>query len=234
MKIKETGKFNAHVIFQYPMESVGLVIRNKIKVFKNIHTDPVNNFKIDPKIYPKLKDSIQGIVHSHTYESFTEDPRTPTKEDMILAENTGLPCGIVHTDGKQVSPILWFNNPKYCENLLGRSYIKNVTDCFTLFTDYYFKNFQIKLPLLPRQPDWSSENPNLMSEILSTSQFYSVEKPEIGDLLMFSIGTNYLNHVGVYTGKGNFIHHLYERVSSEDKLTKWKRQLRSIYRYKHG
>ena len=52
-------------------------------------------------------------------------------------EATNKAFGIVHCDGTNVSDILWFGCDTPIPELLSRSYVSNVTDCYTLARDYY-------------------------------------------------------------------------------------------------
>lgn len=227
--------FKEHILACFPMEGCGIVVSDIFKPFENIHPDPTNYFQFsekDSKYLLSLKD--YKIVHSHTQESFTYDPRTPSVEDMIGQENTQVEWGIVHCDGQAISDILWFGSPKQDE-LEGRQYIHNVYDCFTLVRDFYFKEFQVDIGSHPRPPEWEEWNPHYITHNYRTLGFKDVENSfKYGDVALFAIASRTPNHVGVYLGQDKFIHHLYQRTSAIDSFSKWNRQLIKVVRLDNG
>ena len=47
------------------------------------------------------------------------------------------------------------------------------------------------------------------------------EELEKGDLMLFSISSSGLNHIGVYLGGQEVLHHLENRLSSRDQIDEW-------------
>lgn len=223
--MKNYEEFQQHVISCYPQEACGVVVNDTYYPTENVHSDPVNYFKFSEAAEKKvaLLQEPYKILHSHTMESFTLDPRIPSEEDMIGQKVSGVPWGIVHCDGANVSNILWFGPPSELD-LVGRSYIPNVQDCFTLTRDYFWKEFKKDIGSHPRPADWESWNPHYISQTYAQLGFEQINTEEKGDVLLFAIGSRTINHIGIYLGSGLFVHHLYNRTSSLDTLAKWHRQ----------
>jgi len=223
--------FKAHIIECYPQEGCGYIVSGFFYPVENIHTNPTENFLFPETIAQKLCFKDYKVIHSHTMESFRDDPRIPSYTDMQGQQITQVPWGIVHCDGETVTDILWFGE-KISPELLGRDYISNVYDCFTLARDFYRKNFSIDFGTHPRPVDWETWNPHYITQNFVDQGFYQTDKPKVGDVLLFSIGSRYINHIGIYTGNDTFIHHLYKRKSCEDKLSKWEKNLYYILRHR--
>lgn len=227
--------FKQHVLEEYPKEAVGIVVEGDFLPLANIASSPFDSFLVEKGIFLTYENRIQEILHSHTYTaSVDEDPRTPSKPDMILAKSTKVTQGIVHTDGVEVSDILYFNK-KTPHKLLGRVYISGVYDCFTIVRDYFIFTHNYYIDILPRSSNWLHEDPMYMVENLDKQGFIQVDHhasipPEIGDVLVFAFGTKQLSHLGVYVGRGMFIHHLNNRPSCTDKLSKYTKQHAASYR----
>lgn len=227
-------KLKAHAIECYPQECCGIIIHDSYISCVNKHSDPVNNFLFSENISKKLAKEKADyiIIHSHTQETFTEDPRIPSLEDMKGQENTDVKWGIIHCDGENITDILYFGKPLLTK-LEGRIYISNVLDCFTICRDFYYQKMSITLGSNPRPINWQDWNPHYIENTYTEMGFKEIEEGEykIGDVLLFSLGFPTTNHLGIYTGNNTFIHHLQGRKSSTDKLSKWDRQLRKVLRY---
>jgi proteasome lid subunit RPN8/RPN11 len=225
-------KLRSHAIECYPQECVGVIIDNTYIPKENTHNDPINSFSLSEKDSLELSTINYALIHSHTCEKFTEDPRTPSHEDMLGQKNTDVPWGIIHCDGQNISQILWIEDGIILP-LLRRKYIPNVTDCFTLARDYYRINYNIDFGTHPRPPNWEEWNPYYIEQNYLKQGFYEVQEPQVGDILLFNIASHKINHIGVYIGNNRFLHHLYARESCEDvSLSKWHKQLKKILRYK--
>lgn len=232
MKITRIKEFEKHVLFQYPKESCGIIVKDKFISCENIAENPIDNFSISDSIYKEYGSSIQGIVHSHTTTSFKVDGRVPSKLDMLVGKNLSIPSGIVHCDGENVSEILWFNQT-YLVPLLDRPYIPNVFDCYNLVRDYHTdkKTGISKLPVMERDEDWVEKDPGILLQGKETcTDIIPFSEAKVGDILLYKIGSQYENHVAVIIGEDLMLHHLATRPSSEDKISKWKRQLVEVRR----
>jgi cell wall-associated NlpC family hydrolase len=107
------------------------------------------------------------------------------------------------------------------EHLVGRPFVWGVTDCFTLFRDFYFDNFGIVIRDYARPNDWSSDKLDLMRLCYQREGFDMMTdwKPKDlrpGDVLCVTIGESNPNHFAIYAGDNMIVHHLYGRISSAD------------------
>ena len=225
-------EFKQHVQECYPQEACGLVIDSIFLPMANVAEEPVDSFRMEQGTFLAYENRIDCIVHSHTYISPDKDPRTPSLADLSLAKTTTLPMGIIHTDGNIVSDVLYFNT-RVPEPLLDRPYIAGVYDCYTIVRDFLILEYQYFLDILPRPHNWEEWDKMYMLNNLDNQGLKKIPSGvELvrGDVLVLRIGSTLPNHVGIYTGNGKFIHHLNRRVSMEDTLEKWDRQIYSSYR----
>jgi proteasome lid subunit RPN8/RPN11 len=227
--MKNLTEFKEHILSCYPQEACGVVIDGSFLPLENVHPSPADNFLISERDTFALLGKTYSVVHSHTMESFSDDPRTPSHEDTISQNNSKVPWGIVHCDGENVSEVLWFGLPSIFP-LLGRSYIANVYDCFTLARDYFYNVREIDLGTHPRPVDWQEWNPNYIADTYLSQGFSDITYPMEGDVLLFAIGSRQINHIGIFLGGDTFIHHLHKRKSCEDSVSKWRQQLIKIVR----
>jgi cell wall-associated NlpC family hydrolase len=231
--MKNLEEFHNYVISEFPKEACGILQDGVFIPVENIASDPINFFEFPSKVSLGLQGIEYSVLHSHTMQEFTHDPRIPSMEDMQGRKASGVPWGIVHSEGENVSDILWFGEIT-TEPYIGRKYLQNIYDCFTLVRDFYSEHFKVDIGLHPRPADWEGWNPLYIEQNYQTLGFSPVTTAEFGDILLFSIGSRHINHLGIYLGGDEFYHHLYNRVSCKDSVKKWERQLLKILRYSNG
>ena len=107
------------------------------------------------------------------------------------------------------------------DNLLGRSFLWGVRDCFSLAQDFYKQNFNITVRNYARPIDWSANNLDLMTLCHEREGFDKITnwkgndlRP--GDMLCLAVGEGNPNHFAVYAGDNMLVHHLFNRFSSEE------------------
>ena len=94
-------------------------------------------------------------------------------------------------------------------------------DCYSLALDFYDTNFGIKLHDMPRPHDWRADDVDLIRIWYERNGFDMITdwKPQDlrpGDAFAFMIGEGNPNHIGIYLGDNEFIHHLYNRFSRRE------------------
>lgn len=226
MKINNPYDLHKHMLDCYPEEGCGIVVDDVFVPIKNTHPEPQTNFKIDQEV---LKDQeIQGVIHSHTSPLFINgksiDPRTPSMNDVIGQESSDVIWGIVACDGETVTDVLWFGEQS--TPLVGREFIINVNDCYTLVRDYYKQEHNVELGVYPRPIDWEKYDKHIYENHFRSEGFEIVIDPEPGDLIFFHImHRDYVDHAGIYLGDDRFLHHQYGRLSCVDSLSRWHKHI---------
>jgi proteasome lid subunit RPN8/RPN11 len=213
----------SHAKGEDPYESCGLlvVVKGKETYFacKNIAEDPKDMFIIDPEDWAKAEDTgeVTAVIHSHPVTS----PEL-SMADKVACEKTKLKWYVVQPNLEQ-----WveYEPCGYKAPLIGRKWVWGVNDCWSLCRDYYKEKLNIDLK------DWdrpiSSEafilNPMFERSFIATGfrELRPDEELKKNDLLLMSMRSPGLNHIGLYLGDQLLLHHLQNRLSSRDLLDEW-------------
>ncbi len=230
--------YKEYFISQYPKEGVGYIKKGKFYPVPNIHPEPENNFRVDPKILLKKPEI---LLHSHCIPKTptSHDYHEPSYEDLKGQIDTGIEWGICVTDGEVCEdPICW-GNPDHRPPLIERPFIHSVQDCLCLVQDWYYETQKIKLKTHPREPDWWVDKPdrpalNLMEDMYKDWGFEEVPLTDlqIGDVLMYQVRSNVVNHLGIYIGGSNVLSHWFGRLSEIHSIGLWRSHIKLAVRYK--
>lgn len=190
---------------------------------RNVAAD-ASEFEIHPEDYIAAEvEGIVGVVHSHLHGS-----PAPSMADLVGIERSGLPWLIVSLPNgayRVVEPT------GYQAPLLGRPFVHNVFDCFSLARDYYASK-GIAVLDFERTPNWWEGDADLLTpENFTKAGFVIVTDGSLqadDGIIMQNGRTAKPNHVGVYLGDGVFLHHPGKRLSHRApydgywvKVTRW-------------
>lgn len=212
---------------QEPHECCGFVVlRGGEKYFlpyDNIAADPENYFEIAPEDY--LRAESQGeliaLVHSHP----NGEPRLSVADlftQMACQLDFWLVC-----DGKiytfpQIAP------------LIGRTFDYGVTDCYTLFQDFY-RLAGGTLPDMAYDENWWEDGLDLYLDNMERGGFQRLaadEPLQVGDVILIQLGANVANHAAIYLGDQMVLHHAPKRLSKRDLYDGyWLKHTHSIWRH---
>ncbi len=145
----------------------------------------------------------------------------PSQADLISIEATGLPWFIYNPKTEAWSET---HPTGYKAPLIGRSWVWDVSDCWTLVRDWYGEH-GIDLPDWDRPATHADfESQPLFDGFWKDAGFYQLPEEEplqFGDGLLMNIEGSGLNHCGVYIGDQLVLHHLRGRLSSRDLYGGW-------------
>jgi hypothetical protein len=224
--------FKEHFNKCWPNEGVGYVKNGEFFPLENIADDPLRTFHVDSSF---LLNEPDVLLHSHCrgVEVETSDPHSPSYEDLLGQINTGIEWGICVTDGVICEDPIYWGNPKNRPPLLGREFIYNAQDCFTLVQDYFFQERGVALPNLPRTPHWNEEGENYIARLHESWGFVQVPLAEAlpGDVLVYQVLSQVPNHLGIYLGNNEVLSHWTRRVSCIESMGKWASHIVMCVRY---
>jgi cell wall-associated NlpC family hydrolase len=215
-----------HALDEYPREAVGCVVASEYQRLVNVAEDKLRSFRVND--YP---DHFDAIIHSHTQSRSL----APSAADMASQQATGVPWGIVVTNGHTVTPIEWFGGDSPISPYLGRSFLSGVRDCWTLIRDIYQQEQGVELPNLPRDEDWYQHGIDLLSLAnIEATGFRRIDAADVreGDLVLGRIRAQIVNHCGLYVGRGLILHHMEDRLSCREPMRPWQRTIKYFLRHK--
>jgi proteasome lid subunit RPN8/RPN11 len=213
-----------HAREEFPNESCGLVLQRygKLRYFRcsNVADEPEETFVVDPDDWVAAEDTgseVVCIIHSHP-----KTPAEPSQADRVSCERWGIPWAIVNPQTGawgQCEPC------GYRAPLLGRQWGWGATDCWALVRDWYQEVLGIELRDWPRPASTRefNEQPMFASCFAQTGfrELLPEEDLKVGDLIVMSIAAPTLNHIGVYVGNQQILHHLSGRLSGRDLYGGW-------------
>lgn len=143
-----------------------------------------------------------------------------TDDKRSNMERDNLPCVQIESDMsrcKEFIPSRYFENPPY----EGRPFIHGLLDCYTLFRDWYANELGIRISWNIQRPyGWWDNNSSLYFQYMKEAGFCQQSGvTQKGDVFLFALGGHVTNHVAVYMGEGEILHHLGGRFSCREKMS---------------
>ena len=200
---------------RYPEESCGIITAAGYVAIENAADDPRAGFRMPPGVWAEF--DIQAIVHSHRWDQAT----CPTAADMRAQIDSGLPWGLVMTDGVRTEgPYYWGAGIADGVPLDRRTYrhgptgTDNAGDCYAIIRDWFRVHRRVELPEVPRDDEWWAAGGDLYREGFGPAGFDLIGPPgehrrdlRLGDVLLMQIRSDVPNHGAVYVGAGRIAHH---------------------------
>ncbi|SUO95285.1 NlpC/P60 family protein [Suttonella ornithocola] len=200
---------------QYPNEEIcGIMVGDKYYPAKNTAKDKKNNFRIAKKDW---RADATAIVHSHPdgYRYLS----TADRQQQVL---TGLPYHLIAGGECYVY--------RCCPLLRGREFVYGKADCYALLRDAYMLA-GIDLPERQRTDIESDSKAERFKNELPTGSFFVVSDLQPGDIMLSNVG-GHANHVGVYLGDDQVLHHPAGQLSRIEPVgSGWMRYVESIWRH---
>lgn len=112
------------------------------------------------------------------------------------------------------------------EHLIGLPHSPERRDCFELVRDFYRVNFGIEITRYPVPNDWDADKLDLVNLIAEREGFrhvpdWSIKCLRPGDVLALSIGASNANHLAIYLGGNEMLHHPLFRASRKEAWANW-------------
>ena len=191
-------------IAEYPNEAVWFLTSSGLRKVANVSKTPEKTFEVSAvDTLSASKEGLLAVLHSHTdwYEC-------PSLDDMVSQSSSGVPWGIVATDGKSCTDVQWFGE-QVEHNLMDRHFVHGVTDCYGLIKDWYLKEMSIKLREFPREWEWWILGGDLYSSGFSKAGFIQIDESEVkeGDVWLCQIRSDVPNHGGILLKDSLCLHH---------------------------
>lgn len=104
---------------------------------------------------------------------------------------------------------------------VGRPFLYGVRDCYSMVVDVYGASFGMELHDYARPSDWRSDFRDIIRNTYEIDGFqmvtdWSFKDLRPADILCMAIGESTPNHLAIYLGNNEVVHHLWGRLSSVD------------------
>jgi proteasome lid subunit RPN8/RPN11 len=214
----------AHANSSPSREICGVIVshrrRNQYVPCNNI-AENNSHFVIDPIDYAAAEDAgtVIAIVHSHV----NVNP-APSQADLIGIERTQLPWLIVNTP---VNNYTYTEPSGYLAPYVGREFVHGITDCYSIWRDYYKRELGIEMIDYERSVEWWLKGRDLYEDNYRAAGFLEVDIKDLKkhDIILMKVASPVQNHAAVYLGDNIILQHVMGKISSKDVYGGWWRKI---------
>lgn len=210
---------------RYPYEACGFIVGAGKKTLVIEKQNEAHNkraqFLMNPEawIEAEQEGEILGVWHTHV-----EEPAQPSPADLAACEESELPWFLMsihkRSDCFEFSDLIYFEPKGYEQPYVGRPYVYGTFDCWSLVVDYLKRELGISISnSYPRLENfWLKDETNFFDTHFANEGLIEVDgELQKGDVLMFQTDVSgHANHVGVFIGNNQFLHHVQGRLSTID------------------
>lgn len=207
---------------RFPKEACGFLLKSgkSVSVVEcaNTHENPYDFFRIDAGDFSRASDSGEIIAVWHTHPKNTP----PSEFDKVSCEESELPWLIFPfkcEEGQFVyGDVLTIEPSGYIAPCLGRPYIYEIFNCFTLVRDYFKQEFGIAIENHKFPHGWWKTGENHFVDLFEQEGFFQVFDGEfkVGDVLLMQTEPGNPGHMAVYVGDDKILHHREKKLSKHD------------------
>lgn len=219
-----------HALDEHPNEAVGVIVKGKYVRCENVSPSPEMEFSIAPE---KIKSvgKIEAVIHSHT-----KGQDSPSQLDMIQQISMNVPWFInVLSEEGAYKETFSFGDHLLEEPLIGRHWKSGALDCISLSRAYYWQEYGLYLPDLPRYDGWWEDEDTVQLFARNRDKygmFQEVNGPAApGDLLLMAIRANQPNHFAVLVENNVILHQTVNGLSARRPFTTLQATLVKVLRH---
>lgn len=197
-------QIKSEAVSQFPKEAVWLITKVGCRMVENVSSDPTMFFEVRQQDTAKaLSEGLLAVVHSHA-----GGLHAPSAADMRGQAGSGVPWGLVLTDGTSCSDIVWWGDSVEPQPLVGRPFRHGISDCYALVRDYFRTERGITLRDFPRDWEWWSNGQDLINDGILPAGLRPVPMSEArpGDIWIAQIRSDVPNHTGILLEGGLALH----------------------------
>jgi len=219
-----------HVNSSPAREVCGLIVSHRRKHLyvpcTNI-AERLNDFCIDPVQLADIEDKykIVCVVHSHVNSN-----ANPSQADLVEIERNNIPYLIMNYP---LNTWTYTEPSGYQLPYVGRTFVHGITDCFSIWADYYKRELGIEFKHYERDFEWWKRGQNMYIDHLDELGMVQVNDMQKHDIILMQIVSPVPNHAAVYVDDNKILHHIQGKVSSIDVYGGWYRKITThILRHK--